>query len=180
LWAQLVAPPPLQPPNWIQSRIRRLFLVSLGVPVDLDEILPASKQKKLVLPFATLEEDRSPSRTPTPVHNDSIAKLKQQNDSDVSLNSSLSKAERRKRGPPAAPDIDLNYARLLCTTTLAALGNFTAQELQAHIIQLHDLHTRIISLHEYWISRKESAEGDKAAFEEVIENLVKHAKKIRK
>ena len=50
LWSQLVAPPPLAPPDWIRSRIRRLFLVSLGVPVDLDEILPASKQKKLVLP----------------------------------------------------------------------------------------------------------------------------------
>ena len=50
LWSQLVAPPPLQPPDWVRSRIRRLFLVSLGVPVDLDEILPASKQKKLILP----------------------------------------------------------------------------------------------------------------------------------
>ncbi|KAK4911194.1 hypothetical protein LTR66_017380, partial [Elasticomyces elasticus] len=50
LMTQLVAPPPLQPPNWIRSRTRRLFLVSLGVPVDLDEILPASKQKKLILP----------------------------------------------------------------------------------------------------------------------------------
>ena len=53
LWSQLVAPPPLQPQNWVKSRIRRLFLVSLGVPVDLDEILPASKQKKLVLPSIT-------------------------------------------------------------------------------------------------------------------------------
>src|ERR1700753_1836134 len=50
LYSQLVAPPPLAPPNWLRSRIRRLFLVSLGVPVDLDEILPASKQKKLILP----------------------------------------------------------------------------------------------------------------------------------
>ena len=51
LWSQLVAPPPLQPPNWVRSRIRRLFLVSLGVPVDLDEILPKSKQKKHVIQY---------------------------------------------------------------------------------------------------------------------------------
>lgn len=180
LWLQLVAPPPLQPPNWVQSRIRRLFLVSLGVPVDLDEILPASKQQKLVLPNVVQEEDRSPSRTPTLAIDDSITRLKQQNDSDGSLHSSLSKAERRRRGPAAAPDLDLNHARLLCTTTLAALSNLTVEELEAHIGQLQDLRTRVMSLQSYWISRKEAAEGDKAAFEEVIENLVKHAKKIRK
>ncbi|KAL8871585.1 MAG: hypothetical protein Q9174_002609, partial [Haloplaca sp. 1 TL-2023] len=47
LFTQLTAPPPLSPPNWLRSRTRRLFLVSLGVPIDLDEILPKSKQKKL-------------------------------------------------------------------------------------------------------------------------------------
>lgn len=51
LWNQLSAPVPLNPPDWKRSRIRRLFLVSLGVPVNLDEILPESgKKKKLVLP----------------------------------------------------------------------------------------------------------------------------------
>jgi ribosomal protein L29 len=51
LWNQLAAPVPLNPPDWKRSRIRRLFLVSLGIPVNLDEILPASgKKKKLVLP----------------------------------------------------------------------------------------------------------------------------------
>ena len=51
LWNQLAAPIPLNPPDWKRSRIRRLFLVSLGIPVNLDEILPPSgKKKKLVLP----------------------------------------------------------------------------------------------------------------------------------
>ncbi|KAI6779609.1 uncharacterized protein J7T54_008227 [Emericellopsis cladophorae] len=60
LWSQLIAPPPLAPPDWIRSRTRRLFLVSLGVPVDLDEILPASKQKKLVLPSLSVPSGASP------------------------------------------------------------------------------------------------------------------------
>ena len=42
LWNQLAAPVPLNPPDWKRSRVRRLFLVSLGIPVNLDEILPAS------------------------------------------------------------------------------------------------------------------------------------------
>lgn len=63
-------PPPLQPPNWVKSRIRRLFLVSLGVPVDLDEILPEKKQKKLVLSSVIDFTDPLPastSRAGTPV-----------------------------------------------------------------------------------------------------------------
>lgn len=61
LWNQLAAPVPLNPPDWKRSRIRRLFLVSLGVPVNLDEILPASgKKKKLVLP-STKPETLAPT-----------------------------------------------------------------------------------------------------------------------
>ena len=60
LWNQLAAPVPLNPPDWKRSRIRRLFLVSLGIPVNLDEILPASgKKKKLVLP-STKPETATP------------------------------------------------------------------------------------------------------------------------
>ncbi|KAK0499839.1 hypothetical protein EDD18DRAFT_1308180 [Armillaria luteobubalina] len=34
------SPPPTKPPNWIRSRIRRQHLISLGIPVNLDEVLP--------------------------------------------------------------------------------------------------------------------------------------------
>ena len=61
LWNQLASPVPLNPPDWKRSRIRRLFLVSLGIPVNLDEILPASgKKKKLILP-STKPETPKPS-----------------------------------------------------------------------------------------------------------------------
>ena len=66
LWNQLAAPVPLNPPDWKRSRIRRLFLVSLGIPVNLDEILPASgKKKKLVLP-STKPETADPSLSGKP------------------------------------------------------------------------------------------------------------------
>merc|ERR1711939_1183605 len=112
LWKQLITPPPLQPPNWTQSRIRRLFLVSLGVPVDLDEILPPSKQKKLVLPDINLEPSR---KSESDKNLGSVARLKQQatNDSTASLDSNQSGEEgkssrsRRPKGPAPPPDLDL-------------------------------------------------------------------------
>ncbi|KAL9058823.1 MAG: hypothetical protein Q9162_001547 [Coniocarpon cinnabarinum] len=178
LWSQLVAPPAVQPPNWLRSRTRRLFLVSLGVPVNLDEILPASKQKKLVLPSIDVEQERSArSRDEGPVG--AATRLKQQ---DVSANSgtrSSSRSEKRRKGPPPPPVFDENDARLACSTTSEALTNLSDDELEAHKEKLEQLKKKASEALEYWLIQRDSANGDKEAFEEVIQNLVKHAQKIR-
>ncbi|KAF2273421.1 uncharacterized protein EI97DRAFT_444947 [Westerdykella ornata] len=178
LWSQLVAPPPLQPPDWVRSRIRRLFLVSLGVPVDLDEILPASKQKKLILPSIHIPGEKSP-RPSADERNGALGRVKRENSSSASLDSSGSKSERKRKGPPPPPALDLGATSRLCATTDAALQNFTDEELQAHVKRLEELKERAGEVFEYWQKRLESALGDKEAFESVIENLVAHAKKIR-
>ena len=179
LWSQLVAPPPLQPPNWVRSRIRRLFLVSLGVPVDLDEILPASKQKKLILPSIHLRHD-----SPSPAdgrRTNSRVRLKQDNASSTSIDQPTStKTHRKRKGPLPPPEIDLQATRILCSTTEAALSNMTDDELRAHIKKLGELTAKASEVLEYWFKRRDSALGDKEAFEGVIENLVKHARRVRK
>lgn len=179
LWSQLVAPPPLQPPNWVRSRIRRLFLVSLGVPVDLDEILPASKQKKLILPSTGLHRDSySPSGGR---RNSSRVRLKQDNASSASLDQGPThKSSRKRKGPPPPPELDLGTTKMLCTTTDAALSNLPEEELRAHIRTLEELTARASDVLEYWLTRKDNALGDKEVFEGVIENLVKHARRVRK
>ncbi|KAI9798624.1 MAG: hypothetical protein M1825_005048 [Sarcosagium campestre] len=154
LWMQLVAPPPLQPPNWIRSRIRRLFLVSLGVPVDLDEILPASKQQKLVLPSMSQAHSNGSS-------------------------TSLSHSKKRK-GPPQPPNFDLQAARMLASTTAAAIDGMGESELRAYIGKLEELERVALGAVVYWENRRESASQEKTAFEGVIENLVRHARKVRK
>lgn len=179
LWSQLVAPPPLQPPNWVRSRIRRLFLVSLGVPVDLDEILPASKQKKLILPSTGF---RSNSTSPSDGRGTgSRMRLKQDNASSASIDqTSTPKYNRKRKGPPPPPEIDLGSIKLLCTTTDAALSNLLDDELRDHIRKLEELTARASEVLEYWLTRKDNGLGDKEAFEGVIENLVKHARRVRK
>lgn len=175
LWAQLVAPPPLQPPNWVRSRTRRLFLVSLGVPVDLDEILPASKQKKLILPSIDFEHERQ-----SPQPNGSVSRLKQKNSSTASVNSTSNRPDRSKRkGPPSSPQFDVNAARLICLTTNEALHKYTPAELRAHKARLEEIKAKASEALEYWLIQRDSASGDKEAFEEVIANFVKHAKKSR-
>jgi len=183
LWAQLVAPPPLQPPNWIRSRIRRLFLVSLGVPVDLDEILPASKQKKLILPSIHLNTSPGSPRNSTDFR--SISRLKQGdgNGSTTSLDSQGKPSRsdsRRRKGPAPAPQLDLVFARQLCTITDEALNGLTMEELKEHVKKLEVMEGTAKEVLEYWTKSTDEKLGDREAFEGVIENLVKHARKVRK
>lgn len=204
LWSQLVAPPPLQPPDWIRSRIRRLFLVSLGVPIDLDEILPASKQKKLVLPSlhrvssnGSVRRDSTDSRSLSRVRQaasrtsvDSQGNLKPSSslhtgDPNTSPSSSThnltaGSSSRRKGAVPPDPAFDLTAARQLCTTTDEALGGMTDAELKAHVAKLEAMQGTVQEVLEYWQKRTDEKIGDREAFEGVIENLVKHARKVRK
>ncbi|KAG5798572.1 hypothetical protein H9Q69_002372 [Fusarium xylarioides] len=180
LWSQLVAPPPLAPPDWIRSRTRRLFLVSLGVPVDLDEILPASKQKKLVLPSLHV-----PSLSPrTSTDSRSVSRLRQGegNNSSTSVDTQgkPSASTRKRRGPPPQPELDLVAARHLCQTTDEALDGMTDEELNVHVAKLEGLQEAAKEALEYWKKRTDEKIGDREAFEGVIENLVKHARKTRK
>ncbi|KAK2050233.1 hypothetical protein LZ31DRAFT_548604 [Colletotrichum somersetense] len=179
LWSQLVAPPPLAPPDWIRSRIRRLFLVSLGVPVDLDEILPASKQKKLVLPSLQVTTAGSP-RTSSDSRSVSRVRQSDANASTTSVDSKGKPSASRRKGPPPVPDLDLVSAKQLCTTTEEALNGMTDEELKAHVERLKAMEGTAKEVLEYWTKKTDEKIGDREAFEGVIENLVKHARKVRK
>ncbi|KAH8700304.1 hypothetical protein BGW36DRAFT_373837 [Talaromyces proteolyticus] len=162
LWSQLVAPPPLQPPNWVKSRIRRLFLVSLGVPVDLDEILPASKQKKLILPSINLEGSGA---------------------SAYDLSKTLNRSKNNDGTGPqndSTLSLDLSAVRRLCSTTDAALDGFTDTELQGHVVLLETTTTKADEVLQYWCKKTDGLISEKEAFEGVIENLVNHARRVRK
>ncbi|KXJ95745.1 hypothetical protein Micbo1qcDRAFT_28502 [Microdochium bolleyi] len=184
LWSQLAAPPPLQPPDWIRSNIRRLFLVSLGVPVDLDEILPASKQKKLVLPSLHRVSSNGSLRTSTDSRSLSRVRKTDANDSSVSVDSKGKEKSKtsssKKKGTPQVPDLDLVSAKQLCSTTEQALTGMTDDELRLHVKGLTDLESLANDVLEFWKKKTDEKLGDREAFEGVIENLVAHARKTRK
>ncbi|EED16555.1 conserved hypothetical protein [Talaromyces stipitatus ATCC 10500] len=181
LWSQLVAPPPLQPPNWVKSRIRRLFLVSLGVPVDLDEILPASKQKKLILPSINPEDSSTSARNLSKATDRSKQGDAPQNGSTTSVNSTIMRQKsNRRRGQPSPPELDLFAVRRLCATTDAALDGFTDSELEQHVESLQTASKKAKDVLDYWVKRTDGLIGEKEAFEGVIENLVNHARRARK
>ncbi|KAK0252327.1 hypothetical protein B0A54_14126 [Friedmanniomyces endolithicus] len=174
LWQQLVSPPPMAPPNWTRSRIRRLFLVSLGVPVDLDEILPPSKQKRLVLPNINLGASWSSPRAST-----AVERLKEggANDSTTSLASTASAGKKQARrqggkGPPPPPDFELNAAALLCRVTEQAMQGYGDEELREFVGTLEGVNQRASEVLEYWVQRKDEGLREKEVLEGVVGNLV--------
>lgn len=185
LYTQLIAPPPLAPPNWLRSRTRRLFLVSLGVPVDLDEILPASKQKKLVLPSIHLKSSDS-TKSPQPSNSDEkgqIGKLKAGHDSDASLGSTASGRKSRRKGVKEVelpPDFDVAAARRLAQTTKERIDGMNDEELKEHVEDVEKMNERGREYLGYWQRKVEEAGREKEAFEGVIQNLVTFARKARK
>jgi hypothetical protein len=89
-----------------------------------------------------------------------------------------SEESRRQKGP-AEPDLDLVAAKQLCMTTDEALDGMTDGELQAHIKRLSELEEAAREALDFWTKRTDEKIGDREAFEGVIENLVKHARKVR-
>ena len=53
-YAQLTTAPILKPLDWTRSRVRREHLISMGVPVNLDEVCPFT----ITSPSAPLREKR--------------------------------------------------------------------------------------------------------------------------
>lgn len=78
------------------------------------------------------------------------------------------------------PSFDLTAARQLCATTDEALRGMTDAELRAHVAKLESMQGTVKEVLEYWQKRTDEKIGDREAFEGVIENLVKHARKVRK
>ncbi|KAJ5174887.1 uncharacterized protein N7482_000764 [Penicillium canariense] len=175
LWSQLVAPPPLQPQNWVKSRIRRLFLVSLGVPVDLDEILPASKQKKLILPSIDLDNSG-----PNTLSHNQLRKEGDAQSETTTTGQAPTRSKPTRRGAAPPPQLDLSSVRRLCATTDAALSGLTDTELTQHVSELEQVTLRASAVLEYWLKRRDGLVGEKEAFEGVIENLVSHVRRVRK
>lgn len=140
--------------------------------MDLDEILPASKQKKLILPSIDLDN----SGTTTPSHN----QARKEGDEAATTGQAPTRSKTNRRGAAPPPELDLSSVRRLCATTDAALGGLTDAELTQHVSELEQVTLRASSVLEYWLKRRDGLVSEKEAFEGVIENLVSHVRRVRK
>lgn len=71
-------------------------------------------------------------------------------------------------------------ARHLCMTTDEALSGMTDEEVKSHVAKLESLQITAEEVLKHWQKLTDEKIAERETFEGVIENLVKHARKVRK
>ena len=75
-------PPSAPPPNWTRSRIRRQHLITLGVPVNIDEFLPRVSGKQMpALQISTRPMSAPPGPRHLPLNNGAASTNNSRNNS---------------------------------------------------------------------------------------------------
>ena len=107
-----------------------------------------------------------------------MSRLKGRNESSASVDSKGNR--QRRRDASNVREVDLSEAVRLSGTTDIKLQGMSDAELKEHV---ETVETMIKSTEEVllsWQRKRENALKEKDAFEGVIENLVRHARKVRK
>lgn len=186
----LQTPPLVKPPNWTRSRIRRLHLIALGIPVNLDEMLPSAQGKAL----PPLEISTRPSSTPPSVNGRgsmSVHSTRPGTPQPSRQNSSVAQF-----GPGPNLDIDRINALLAletgkqrfsncpCITTefRSTAENLNIQPLAVLERHLADLRTETANtsnLLTHLLQTKDSLQQDSETYNGLIAELVGEAQKIK-
>lgn len=159
--------PPTQPANWTRSRIRRQHLISLGIPVNLDEVLPQASGKPLPpleihtrpmsAPPGRASGHNSRSGTPQPgPRNNIVAQL----------------------GPK--PDIDTASIQQLLADDIESLKIDSLSNLERQLNELKMQTAQVSSLLTYLLQSRDALQQDSDTYNGLIGGLVNQmAQKVK-
>ncbi|KZT13039.1 uncharacterized protein LAESUDRAFT_690144 [Laetiporus sulphureus 93-53] len=177
------APPAFQPVNWTRSRIRRRHLISLGIPVNLDEVLPRANGKLPALEITTrpMSAPPGPRTAPAPRSHastcNSAAGSPRPGTPQTAIAASSSAAAQLRLGPrPELNEtklsqlLDLNPDKLL-QQPISALEKYLA-DLQAQTINTSTVLT-------YLLQTRDALQQDSETYNKLIGEMVGEAQKIK-
>ncbi|KAJ7721171.1 hypothetical protein DFH07DRAFT_898392 [Mycena maculata] len=161
------SPPPTKPPNWTRSRIRRQHLISLGIPVNLDEVLPNGKS------LPTLQVTTRPMSAPPGPHN----------------HPSVGGAPAPRSGTPQAggraeqfgpkPEIDDAKIAHLLSLDADTLSIQPLSTLEGYLDSLRSQTASTSALLSHLLQTRESLQQDSETYNGLIAELVGEAQKIK-
>ncbi|KAG6854909.1 hypothetical protein C0991_012099, partial [Blastosporella zonata] len=177
LYKMLVqTPPPTKPPNWTRSRIRRQHLISLGIPVNLDEVLPRANGE----PLPPLEIFTRPmSAPPGPRH------LAHQNTHPASTATSRAGTPQpsRQGTPPShfGPKPELDHAKIqkLLELDPESLTIQPLTTLERHLADLRVQTAATSALLTHLLQSREALQQDSETYNGLIAELVGEAQKMK-
>lgn len=183
MWKELCTLPSVKPIDWVRSKTRRDYLISMGIPVNLDEI-HTSRSVTGGLPPLKLDmgtgsgshlasSDSAPRR--------STSSLSRSNTPSRNGTSSPATGSRKERmaekrrdelGLGAPPIVDLGRAQELVDKTESQLTLMSLPALQAMLRELHTMTTSTSVLLTHHLTLRESYQADSEMYNSMIKQLV--------
>ncbi|KAF9452999.1 hypothetical protein P691DRAFT_802378 [Macrolepiota fuliginosa MF-IS2] len=167
----LQTPPPIKPPNWTRSRIRRQHLIALGIPVNLDEMLPQANSK----PLPPLEINTRPSSTPPSVSGRNPL-------SAYPSRSSTPQPSRQNSMPTQfgpKPELDMDKINGLLELDMDALTIQPLATLEGRLSELKAQTANTSNLLTHLLQAKDALQQDSETYNGLIAELVGEAQKIK-
>ncbi|KAH9179761.1 hypothetical protein EDB89DRAFT_1923078 [Lactarius sanguifluus] len=178
------SPPSAHPPNWIRSRIRRQHLISLGIPVNLDEVLPHAGIK----PLPALHITTRPMSAP-PVPRNGVQPLNGRASSNTSRagtpvpgatapgNARRGAVSQLGLGPK--PQLDEHRIGELLSLTPDQLSLLPLASLEACLSDLRTQTQNTSALLTYLLQTKDALQQDSETYNRLIAELVGEAQKMK-
>ncbi|KAG8834057.1 hypothetical protein FRC17_009620, partial [Serendipita sp. 399] len=168
------AAPSLRAPNWTRSKIRRNHLITLGIPVNLDEVNPHANGRALpTLNIITRPSSTPPrtgsrqvSRAGTPVQGVSSARYK-----------SAASTAILNLGPK--PEIDHNKIDTLLGLDPDNLPLLPIPKLEAHNVAIRSQIAAASNLLSYLLQCREALQQDSDIFNKKIAEMVGEAQRMK-
>ncbi|KAK9477491.1 hypothetical protein V1514DRAFT_333807 [Lipomyces japonicus] len=183
VWNHLKRTPSLNTTEWTTSAVRRWYLITAGVPVNLDQVLPTKKiTEPLMLSLLPRASTYPSDGSALSAKSSELASHQTQDESQTDMPTSTTDRERR-RGvgqEKNEPEFDFDHARKLSRTTVEMLSGMSHDELVVHVEELERVKIAAAVYLAYWIDQRLASEEDKTKYEGVIESSIEYAQRLRK
>ncbi|PFH51376.1 hypothetical protein AMATHDRAFT_142743 [Amanita thiersii Skay4041] len=172
LYKKLMQPPPLtRPPNWIRSRIRRQHLITLGIPVNLDEVLPQASGK----PLPPLHISSRPMSAPPVSRN--IAHHGPSSSSASNSRVGTPQPTSSQFGPK--PELDHEKIELLLALDTETLNLLPLSTLEQRLKDVRMQTEQASALLTHLLQTRESLQQDSEMYNRLIAELVGEAQRLK-
>ncbi|OCH92153.1 hypothetical protein OBBRIDRAFT_773827 [Obba rivulosa] len=176
-------PPTMQPVNWTRSRIRRQHLISLGIPVNLDEVLPRTNGKLPTLEISTRPMSAPPAPRPAPGSRPQTpvigggSRIGTPQPRNPQSRYDASTAAQLRLGPK--PELDQSKISELLRPEHDSLTLLPLDKLESVLSELKAQTENTSSLLTYLLQTRDALQQDSETYNKLIGELVGEAQRIK-
>ncbi|KAH7911571.1 hypothetical protein BJ138DRAFT_1062904 [Hygrophoropsis aurantiaca] len=178
------SPPQIEPINWTRSRIRQQHLIALGIPVNLDEMMPHASGK----PLPPLQISTRPMSAPPGPRNGPLRGTPAASRSNSRAGSPRSGTPQPSRSGPASvahlglgpkPVLDQQKVNDLLNLDPDQLPLLPVAKLERYLADLRTQTTTTSSLLTHLLQTRDALQQDSETYNRLIAELVSEAQKSK-